>query len=175
MILKWSFTLEVMSTLNFSTLQIPVGSGGSRISKRRGTNSREGCANLLLPPANEVWGKVIFLHLCVILFTGGVPGQVPPGRYTPRAGTRPGRYTPWQVHPHRQVHPPGRYTPPRQVHPWQVHTPPTVHAGIRSTSGRYASYWNAFLFCNFFAENYMKMKEFGPGASLDPPLVGILC
>ena len=26
----------------------------------------------LLPPANEVWGKVIFLHLFVILFTGGV-------------------------------------------------------------------------------------------------------
>ena len=25
----------------------------------------------LLPPANEVWGKVIFLHLSVILFTGG--------------------------------------------------------------------------------------------------------
>ena len=24
-----------------------------------------------LPPANEVWGKVIFLHLSVILFTGG--------------------------------------------------------------------------------------------------------
>ena len=32
----------------------------------------------LLPPANKVWGKVIFLHLFVILFTGGgVPG---PGR-----------------------------------------------------------------------------------------------
>ena len=27
---------------------------------------------VLLPPANEVWGKVMFLHLCVILFTGGV-------------------------------------------------------------------------------------------------------
>ena len=26
---------------------------------------------MLLPPANEVWGKVIFLHLFVILFTGG--------------------------------------------------------------------------------------------------------
>ena len=26
---------------------------------------------LFLPPANEVWGKVIFLHLFVILFTGG--------------------------------------------------------------------------------------------------------
>ena len=25
----------------------------------------------LLPPANEVWGKVIFLHLFVILFTVG--------------------------------------------------------------------------------------------------------
>ena len=25
----------------------------------------------LLPPTNEVWGKVIFLHLFVILFTGG--------------------------------------------------------------------------------------------------------
>ena len=29
-------------------------------------------SHALLPPANEVWGKVIFLHLSVILFTGGV-------------------------------------------------------------------------------------------------------
>ena len=28
-------------------------------------------SNPLLPIANEVWGKVIFLHLSVILFTGG--------------------------------------------------------------------------------------------------------
>ena len=28
----------------------------------------------LLPPTNEVWGKVIFLHLFVILFTGGLRG-----------------------------------------------------------------------------------------------------
>ena len=28
----------------------------------------------LLPPANEVWGKVIFLHQFVILFTGGMHG-----------------------------------------------------------------------------------------------------
>ena len=26
---------------------------------------------MLLPPTNEVWGKVIILHLFVILFTGG--------------------------------------------------------------------------------------------------------
>ena len=41
--------------------------------------------HISLPPANEVWGKVIFLHLSVILFTGGgVPGKVPT-----RAGTPP--------------------------------------------------------------------------------------
>ena len=73
----------------------------------------------LVPPANEVWGNVIFLHLSVILFKG--------------RGTWTG--TPWQVHP------PGRYTP-QQVPP----PGPATHAGIRSTSGRYASYWNAFLF-----------------------------
>ena len=28
-----------------------------------------------LPPANEVWGKVMFLQLCVILFMGGVASQ----------------------------------------------------------------------------------------------------
>ena len=64
------------------------------------------------------------------------PRQVqPPGRYTPLAGT----------HPPGQVHPTGRYIFPGQVHPRQVHRP-AMHAGIRSTSGRYASYWNAFLF-----------------------------
>ena len=29
------------------------------------------CYNILLLPTNEVWGKVIFLHLFVVLFTGG--------------------------------------------------------------------------------------------------------
>ena len=29
-------------------------------------------------------------------------------------------------------------------------------------SGRYASYWNAFLFGRVFTENYMKMKEIDP-------------
>ena len=108
----------------------------------------------------------MFLHMSVILFTGrggstwaGIPTwQVHPlDRYTPQAGTPLGRYTP----PRRytpagtsptpgQVHPPGRYTPQegtppaRYSPPQQVH-PPAMHAGIRSTSGQYASYWNAFL------------------------------
>ena len=55
----------------------------------------------------EVWGKVIFLHLSVILFRGGTcpgtphPQEVhPPGRYSPPAGTPPGRYTPQAGTPH---------------------------------------------------------------------------
>ena len=78
----------------------------------------------LLPPANEVWGKVIFLHLFHSVHRGGVPDQVPPlGPGTPPQT----RYTPQD-----QVHPPGpgtppwtRYTPQDQVHPPrdQVHPP----------------------------------------------------
>ena len=64
--------------------------------------------DLYLPPGNEVWGKVMFLHVSVILFTGGeYLGRYPPGRYT--------RYTP------RQVHPPGGYTRPQDRYtPGQV-------------------------------------------------------
>ena len=86
----------------------------------------------------------MFLHMSVILFTGGVgstwagtPQAGNPQAGTPLAGTPPSRYTPWQVHR------PGRYIP-RQVHP------PAMHAGIRSTSGRYASYWNVFLLDDVF-------------------------
>ena len=56
--------------------------------------------------ANEVWGKVIFLHLFVILFTGGGGSasvhagrsprrrHPPPRRRPPRGGTPPRRYPP---------------------------------------------------------------------------------
>ena len=48
----------------------------------------------------------------------------------------------------RQTPPPSRH-PQTDTHPGQ--TPPsTVHAGIQSTSGRYASHWNAFLFGFYF-------------------------
>ena len=40
----------------------------------------------------------------------------------------------------------GRHHPPGQTHPSARHPPFAVHAGIRSTSGRYASHWNAILF-----------------------------
>ena len=61
-----------------------------------------------------------------------LPGQTPPQTDPPRQTTTPlGR------------HPPGLEPLPGQT-PGQ--TPPcTVHAGIRRTSGRYVSYWNASL------------------------------
>ena len=44
-----------------------TGIGGSNGAP----GTRPGVRILSLPPANEVWGKVIFLHMFVILFTGG--------------------------------------------------------------------------------------------------------
>ena len=72
---------------------------------------------------NEVVAKVIFLHLSVILFTGGVcQGEPPPCQGEPP----PTRQT---THPPRT-----RQIPPREE-----------DCSIRSMSGLYASYWNAFL------------------------------
>ena len=43
---------------------------------------------------------------------------------------------------------PSRHPPGQQTQPC------TVHGGIRSTSGRYASHWNAFVFiCKFCTKN----------------------
>ena len=86
--------------------------------------------SVYLPPANEVWGKVIFSEACVknSVHRGGVPDPPPgPGRYPPPG---PGRYPPR----------PGRYTPPDQAGtpprdqagtppPGQAGTPPPDQAG----------------------------------------------
>ena len=66
--------------------------------------------------------------------------EPPWGRYTPPPRRYTAlRYTPW-----------GRYTPtgiPLQVTPQQEHLPQSSACWeIWATSGRYASYWNAFLF-----------------------------
>ena len=85
---------------------------------------------------NEVVAKVMFLHLFVILFTGGgvCLGACWDTTHPPKEQTPP-----------RSRHPPPRAdTPP---HPRSRHPPePTPSPPIRSMSGRYASYWNAFLF-----------------------------
>ena len=59
---------------------------------------------------------------------------------------------PQQHHPPPSRHPPGadtprtRYAPPGPDPPPGSRPPREADSSIRSTSGRYASYWNAFLF-----------------------------
>ena len=80
---------------------------------------------------NEVVAKVIFLHLSVILFTGGG------GSASVHAGIQP-------APPPGSRHPPGADTPPREA-----------DSGIRSISGRYASYWNAFLLAKEASQDFI--------------------
>ena len=84
----------------------------------------------------------------------------PPGRYPLQQVHSPGQVHSQQVHPQaitpppRQVHlPPGRYTSPEQVQPPGRYNPLAVYAMIRSTSGRYASYWKALFFSRSISIN----------------------
>ena len=89
-------------------------------SRREMPTPEIGVINLLLPQANKVWGKVVFLHLSVILFAGRV-WQTPPPQEdnSPWADTPPGK--------HPQHTPPPRADPPRQTpldrHPTWADTP----------------------------------------------------
>ena len=71
----------------------------------------------------------------------------PLSRHPPRADA-PWEQTPWSRHPPSR-HPPEQ-TPPR------ADTPQEADSSIRSTSGRYASYWNAFLFSIFLLTTIRK-------------------
>ena len=97
-----------------------------------------------LPPANEVWGKVMFLHLSVNHSVHRGRGVVMP---LPVMDSTPS----WTATPL----PPDSTTSPSQ-----------------STHGQYTSYWNAFLFIfvylNLFAQIliyfglvYLYQKAFG--------------
>ena len=124
---------------------------------------------LIFTGRNEVVAKVMFLHVCVILFTGGGglradppwtrQTPLPPGPGRPPHPPRT-RQTPLPSPPKDQAepppppqpgrHPPDQADPPqtRQTPPDQADTPPPRReedCSIRSMSGRYASYWNAFL------------------------------
>ena len=149
---------------------------------------------LIFTGRNEVVAKVIFLHLFVILFTGGggvclsarwdtlpprtrqtPPPPTPrdqadtppgPGRHPPGPGRHPPRtrQTPPPPTPRDQADTPpgpGRHPPGPGRHPPGPgrHPPPReADSSIRSTSSRYASYWNAFLFVIFL--QYINTNNF---------------
>ena len=77
------------------------------------------------------WAKVMFLQASVILSAGGGLWQ----------GDPPGRENP----PGRDNSPLAGRTPPQQGEPPGTKHPREADSSIRSTSGWYASYWNAFL------------------------------
>ena len=82
----------------------------------------------------------MFLHLSVILFTGGK--CTPPGRH---------HFPPVDTPFPRQT-PPGRHTPPGQTLPGKhpnLGRHPLPHLRDGHCSGLYTSYWNAFLFVLF--------------------------
>ena len=95
-----------------------------------------------LPPANEVWGKVIFSVPCVknsvhSRGSASVHAGIPP---LPEQAP-PGSDTPWEQTPPGSRHP---------LPPLREQTSP-LHSAcweVRSTSGRYASYWSALLCFN---------------------------
>ena len=94
-------------------------------------------------PTRGGWGTCSGPGGCTWSGPGGMPGTPPQTRYTP-----PGPGAPPRPGPPDQT-PPGPGTPPRPDTPPGPHTP-SGDSGIRSTSGRYASYWNAFLYGFFF-------------------------
>ena len=82
---------------------------------------------------------------------GADPPDPPGSRHPPGPGTPPEQTPPEPGTPRtRQPLPPGADTPSSgSRHPPGPCTPPrTADCSIRSTSGRYASYWNAFLSSN---------------------------
>ena len=100
----------------------------------------ESCvAILLLPPANEVWCKVMFLHLSVShsVHREGVCSiacwDTPPRPGIPQAHTSPDRH-PLGRHPTRQTPSPGQTPPPVRHHPPRQ-TPPRI---LRNTVNKRA-------------------------------------
>ena len=112
-----------------------------------------GQGNVFAPVSHSVyyrpqrsWAKVIFSQVSVCPQGGGLPqcmlGYNPPGSRPPQDQTPPNQTPP---PPWDQTPPPPRTRPPQTRHtPWS-RPPREADASIRSMSGRYASYWNAFL------------------------------
>ena len=93
---------------------------------------------LLLPPANEVWGKVMFSQVFVCP-QGGGEGLCPSmhHRSHDQGGLCPGREVSVLGVSVREIPP-----PPRTV-----------------TSGRYASYWNALLLSKTFPKGQLQRSQ----------------
>ena len=135
-LLHWCST-EMILRIQNSLVNIYIFQDESTICERNkltGLRAREQ-NKAFLPPANEILGKVMFLPMSVILFTRGDGVSQHAKRKTHLSAQTPplGRHQPAQTPPL------GRH-PPRQ-------TPPLSDTMVYGQlSGRYTSYWNAYLF-----------------------------
>ena len=135
-------------------------------------NSHDICFSKYLPPKTKLGQGNAFTGICDSVNRGsasvhaGIPpprNRHPPWEHTPPGADPPGADPPWEQTPPRSRHlpeqtpplsrhPPGsRHSPPPSRHPPRADTP--WHGAcweVRSTRGRYASYWNAILFQQFF-------------------------
>ena len=112
----------------------------------------------LITSRNEVVAKVMFLQVCVCPQGGGCLPQCMLGCQTPpeQADTPQD-----QADTPDQSDTPGPGRPPqtRQTPSGTRQTPPREAASsIRSTSGRYASHWNAFLFTSIVPLHFLHLK-----------------
>ena len=111
---------------------------------------------------NEVGQGNIFTSVC--LSTGGEYLPQCMLGYTPPGADLPPEQTPWEQTPRQQT-PPGADTPQEQTPPWEQTPPREADSSIRSTSGRYASYWNAFLYLKenwiYVLHLYFLLKFYG--------------
>ena len=100
---------------------------------------------VFLPPANEFCEGYVFTPVCQSFCLQGEYL----GRYTPQ-----GRYTPWAGNPQWADTPPRAGTPPGQVHagrytPRQVHPSGQVHPPQRSLQRTVRILLECFLVCRF--------------------------
>ena len=83
------------------------------------------------------------------------PGTRPPrSRHPPEQTPPPQSRPPWSRPPRTDTPLPPEQTPPG------TDTPREADSSIRSTSGRYASYWNAFLFLCFVSSSRILVLSF---------------
>ena len=116
---------------------------------------KEASITLFFCRHTKLMAKVIFIApVCHSVHGGCLPqcmlGYPPRSRHPlgadiPQLADTP----PEQIYPPEQTHPPVADTPPRVDTTGTRHlpeqTPPGADSGIRSMSGRYASYWNCIL------------------------------
>ena len=127
--------ISVPASVNTPLVLVPVH--GHAIMATVTKSLLIGTTKILLPPANEVWGKVIFSQASVILYTG--EGSLSGRGWSVQGGLC------LEASLSREGLCPGEGLSPGGISVWGVSVQGGIPRESQSQSGQYASYWNAFL------------------------------